>query len=607
MKKISYIVLMAVMVLMVCGCRRQPGPAVMQLYELTDTAPAQALAGLDSLTTANLSEAERRLADFVRLKASDKVYITHTSDSTILALLDYYEDDDRFGSEVLYYAGRVYSDLGDYPTALSYFQKALQATPTVKNLRLRSAIASQTGRLLNSLCMRSEAVPYLKESLLIDSLLRDTINLMYDNQLIGSIYMNLNKLDSAQNSLQKSKLYSMNFTDLDRAETDLYLSRLELLRNQPEKAISLVRGLENRVDSFYYNLSLLYSAQAYLSANKMDSAYIYVDPLIHIRMPKDKHTAYDILFNTTLQNYIPQDSLKTYLNHYQSSVKRYFQTYEAQASINQNAMYNYQLHKIKRLEAERKHKTGLIGLNILLMCFLVSIAIVFYYRNRNLKNIILLRKTLDDFTALRLSINNTTENNTTENNTTESITKDSIESGIEVEETPTQSLNNQNETEAAEKIDSTIETEVDEPSEELNSDMLKQRLREEILKIFKDSPQSNISEKVKTSEVCISIKKMADNNQRVNERSPLWGKLESIIKRCHPNFFEKLNLLFGRPLKEEELRIVMLIKSGFTPTAIAILVGRAKGSISSRRARLCEEIFKTKSGAKVFDDLIRYL
>lgn len=49
----------------------------------------------------------------------------HTSDSLILDVIDYYSsnDDRNLYPEVLYYGGRVYSDLGDYPTSLSYFRK----------------------------------------------------------------------------------------------------------------------------------------------------------------------------------------------------------------------------------------------------------------------------------------------------------------------------------------------------------------------------------------------------------------------------------------------------------------------------------------------------
>ena len=62
------------------------------------------------------------------MKIADKNYVTHTSDSLILRVIDHEEShkgDGRY-AEALYYGGRVYSDLGDYPTSLKYFQQSLE-------------------------------------------------------------------------------------------------------------------------------------------------------------------------------------------------------------------------------------------------------------------------------------------------------------------------------------------------------------------------------------------------------------------------------------------------------------------------------------------------
>ena len=59
-----------------------------------------------------------------------------STDSLIRTVLEYYEK--HPGSEqypeALYYGGRVYSDLGDSPTALRYFQHALDALSGETNL-----------------------------------------------------------------------------------------------------------------------------------------------------------------------------------------------------------------------------------------------------------------------------------------------------------------------------------------------------------------------------------------------------------------------------------------------------------------------------------------
>ena len=83
------------------------------------------------------------------IKANDKAYILHTSDSLILPVLHYYieKDDERHLPEAYYYAGRVYRDLGDAPQALEYFEKAAEALPEDGGYKLKSKIYSQMGTL----------------------------------------------------------------------------------------------------------------------------------------------------------------------------------------------------------------------------------------------------------------------------------------------------------------------------------------------------------------------------------------------------------------------------------------------------------------------------
>ena len=86
---------------------------------------------LDSIDKDRLPESDSHFLDLLRIKARDKAYVTHTSDSIILSVVDYYADhkDSGLYPEALYYAGRVYSDMGDFPTALEYFHAALDETP----------------------------------------------------------------------------------------------------------------------------------------------------------------------------------------------------------------------------------------------------------------------------------------------------------------------------------------------------------------------------------------------------------------------------------------------------------------------------------------------
>lgn len=144
------LIVMALIATAACCSRSNPDRRLEKVAELVDSSPASALLMLDSIDRSGLSVSDRHYHDFLTLKGQDKTYVTHTSDSLILDLLSYYKDHNEpdIYPEVLYYGGRVYSDLGDYPTALGYFQDALDHLQDGDmQLSLSSRIYSQSGRL----------------------------------------------------------------------------------------------------------------------------------------------------------------------------------------------------------------------------------------------------------------------------------------------------------------------------------------------------------------------------------------------------------------------------------------------------------------------------
>ena len=87
-----------------------------------------AIALLDSLSPAinQADKATRMRYDLMLIKSRDKAYIEHRNDSMIAPVVEYFtgHSDPDLTPLALYYAGRVYSDLGDAPRALDYYQKA---------------------------------------------------------------------------------------------------------------------------------------------------------------------------------------------------------------------------------------------------------------------------------------------------------------------------------------------------------------------------------------------------------------------------------------------------------------------------------------------------
>ncbi|MDE6633579.1 MAG: hypothetical protein K2K23_11320, partial [Muribaculaceae bacterium] len=110
------------------GCKGKPeDQRLLEIAEKVSDSPKEMLERLDSIDVSSMKESDRYFHALLSIKAKDKAYIQHTSDSVILKVIDYYSGHKGSGlyPEALYYGGRVYSDIGDAPTALRYFQDAL--------------------------------------------------------------------------------------------------------------------------------------------------------------------------------------------------------------------------------------------------------------------------------------------------------------------------------------------------------------------------------------------------------------------------------------------------------------------------------------------------
>ena len=124
--------------------------------------PKSAVSLLDSIRgeMSSAPKYERMYYRLLCIKAADKAYIQHKSDTAILPLIEYYEKhgDKKLLAETYYYAGSVYRDMNDAPMALDYFQKALDVMPEDADLGLKSNICYQMGDLFLHQYFYDEAI-----------------------------------------------------------------------------------------------------------------------------------------------------------------------------------------------------------------------------------------------------------------------------------------------------------------------------------------------------------------------------------------------------------------------------------------------------------------
>ena len=224
---IGRILILMIVFLSLVGCAdRDRDPRLVGIEDMISDSPKDAMDSLKSIDYQQLSEAERMYYDFLAVKSADRGFVRHTSDSVILRVMDYAEKHDKERcAEALYYGGRVYHDLGDFPVALNYYQNALDnLDDNGENDILEGCILSQIAAVLNSLRLYGEAATYIEQSIALDSLRNDTVNLVYDMELLGGIHLHAENYDQTESCFRKAKELALEMSLADSTVQNVHLA-----------------------------------------------------------------------------------------------------------------------------------------------------------------------------------------------------------------------------------------------------------------------------------------------------------------------------------------------------------------------------------------------
>ncbi|MDE6859006.1 MAG: tetratricopeptide repeat protein [Duncaniella sp.] len=531
---------------------------------IADTEPRKALEMLDSIDYDNLSERERHRHDLLTIKARDKAYILHTSDSLIRDVVDYYSShtSDPLYPQALYYGGRVYSDLGDYPTALQYFQDALDKIPDDDdNLALRGAAISQTGRLLDDLRLYSEAIPYVKQSIMIVKQLNDTFNIAYDYQLLSEIYIHAGKIDSASTYIKEAIKRSSTFPNADRANIRIDLAALLYEKGNIDSALQVIRPLVKSADSICRNYALAKAARIYSDAGIIDTAYIYARELAMSKNQNNRKTGFQILFSPELKNIVPKDTLLSYIPKYKQYLEDYLNTHEAHLALIQQSKYNYQSHLRDKIDAEKSKNTFLYLLILFAFFALIFAIIILILKFRKAKIVIKLHEASDKIDKL--------------NSQLEAI----------ADRKPVKVL-------------------TDEQKREIEE--LRKRTEAKVEELCKEKQPAKIPSAITDSKEYNILQEHIKGNKIIPESDNFWNDLEQVVNACSPGFSCNLQLLIGK-LNKTELHLALLIKCGITPTQATIIFGKEKGTLSYHRKELGSKCLNRNTSAKLVDYIIHSL
>lgn len=581
---ISRILTYALSLLLLVRCAEsKPDQRLAEIDRIIEESPETALGCLDSIEPLELSEYDRQYLDFLKVKAKDKAFVTHTSDSLILKAIDYFSKHDRahIYPEVLYYAGRVYSDLGDRPTALDYFQTSLEKVrKDNQDTKLEGKILAQISENLHSLRLYEEAITYVEESIRLDSIGNDSVLMVYDLFSLGGILLDMGRYDKAEHILCTAKNLAERTAPNEIPSLDMLLAATKFHKGEVDSALCLIRPVLKNLDHMTGNTALAYACDIYHKADIPDTALIYARMLINGENPANRNTAYEILLSPEMESLIPSDSIIAYAHAYRDNIERLLDRNVSAEAIIQNSLYNYSIHEREKAKAVKRNATLTIWLGSVAIFALGLLTLTLFLRNRNKSQLLKLHEAIDTISELRYEIKQKNKKGITD-------------SGNFLEE-------KRNETDIN---DWSLHKNLSPGQEDL-----KNQLRENIMALYEaNRGDIDIPNVILSSEAYNKLKDKIKNGQIISHDNEIWTKLENVVTSVAPDFKKRITLLAGGKLKPIDMQMALLIKCGIKPTEMSGLAGRSKSTIAYRRKELAKRLFGKELSLETIDSIIRLL
>lgn len=561
------------------ACRQSDCPPLLVTADsLCNTRPDSAITWLESIQD-SITSASKPIQMYyllLRIKAHDKAYLRHTSDSLILSLVKYYQHNNRQRlPETLYYAGRVYSDLKDAPRALEYYQKAIDILKkeNSQDWNLLSRLYSQVGTLFLYQELYNKAEPMFRKAYDCDLMLKDSIGLVYDLRDIGrtlsvneghqdSIIYYYNRAAEIALSLNLSQLNSMVHGEL---------AQYYLHQQQYQHAHKSLNIAWEHIDSASIFMYYVNTADYYYQTNNLDSAEYYYQKILLADTHLYQAHAYLGLANIAQKQNKATLALELY-KQYMSHEDSLLQTIRTDAVHKINSLYNYQLYKkenegLKKQNYKQKRRIYYIGTCFL---FMLALSIILWLNHKKKEQRILLQqeklKRIQE-KQYRYS-------------------QAQISSNQEKIEELSKQLHE------AEKENDTLRQNIlrdqKEQLENANTHIKATQAIEEALHI--NLQQTAIWRKLHQS----AISKMTEND---------WRQLQEAIDEAYPRFRLQLSELY--PLSLKEMQVCLLLKIEIAPSRIAEIMYSSKQGITSIRKRLYKKLSGKEGNSRDCDEFIR--
>lgn len=539
--------------------------------------PDSALAYLSSLEKEIKGEPKETQMYYylLTIKAKDKLYIYHTSDSLIKVITQFYEDygnNDKL-MEAYYYMGSVYRDMNDAPRALKAFQDAIDVGKDSKRYDLLAQTYGQMGTLFTYQGLYDEALKVNKQALHYHTYQKDEAKIAISIRNIARIYDTQNIKDSALYYYHKAYNYAIESNNTNKINSilgELGCFYHDIGKKDSAKIILLKVKNSNRVMiNTQLNLAIIYEEEG-----QIDSAKYYFNKTIQLGYIYKKHYAFKHLSHIEANKKDYKKALE-YAYRFQGlkdSIDIITQT-ETISKI--QALYNYQ-HTEKEnisLKLENEKKKSLVYKLLLVLIGVLMITTYLVYSIKKKKQAAITKER-----KLRLL--------------KEELYAQSL-GYIEDNKNKIKQLEIQLQEATEEKgfLHKQLIQQQKELLELSNCKIIASRKEQELLEVaFK---QSNI--------YLLFHKASNDITLKITEED--WLALQLAIDKTYQKFTDRLYSLYPQ-LSLLELRICYLIKISMQVKDISRLVNRSKPAITAARIRLYKKIHGTEGTGDMLDKFI---
>ncbi len=574
-----FTIILSLLLLTACGEReRVQFKKLQQIDSIAEVNADSAVALINAINRDSLlSDDNKYYYDLLKIRTNDKAYIAHTSDSAILSIINYFENNDfnNLLPVAYYYGGRVYSDLGDAPQALEYFHKALDCENI--NSHTKAVAYAQMAGLYHEQRVYDLAIHSYKKAIELNTQNNNIIGIIYNMRDLGHIYIQKQQNDSAIFLFNKSLFFAEKIGNHQLiTSTKLNIGNLYLNNNQEFKALHILSSIKNNI-SKEDSISVINTyANLYYNINNIDSTLFYCNKLITSNRIHSQLNGYNILVNLHMHNNKVDDAYSAMIMS--TKLSDSIEKLETPKEIIQlSSIYNYQLrerenHKLKQEAHKNEIKViSLIGSIVII----IVIALFIIYITRKRKRIIKLK--LQNVEMLLKQSNDFSENTIAENK--EKISQ--LESQIE-------SINSEN---------TSLIQELEQQKKllELNNE------KANIFKIQKDNAIIAFNNDTFIIDLHNRLKNYPEGRNIISEKE--WDILSEKTSTLFPTFINTLRELPFK-LSSYEFRISILIKTKFTPKEMARLTNHSESSVSLTRARLYKKLTNDNGRASDWDNFI---